>query len=108
MGSPALLFQNTGFFLGTGGYSTWQGPWNQTGLDFNRWETGAPYNLRTRPLAAFAFACQFYIQDFPGIDQSFVMAKLSDQPILTDSRFAWEDPNLRADDVRYIDYLRSL
>ena len=108
VGNPARLFQDTGFVLGQGGYSTWQGPWNQTGLEFNRWETGVPYNLRTRPLAAFAFTCQFYVQDFPGIDQSYLMAKLSDQPISTDSRFSWEDPDLRAADHDYINYLRSL
>ncbi len=108
VGNPAMLFKDTGYLLGVGGYSTWNGPWQQAGLEFNRWETGVPHNQRTRPLAAFAFSTQFYIADFPGIDQTLIMDKISDQPIQAGSEFSWSAYDLGAADQKYIDYLKSL
>lgn len=108
VGNPGMMLRETGYRIGVGGYSTWQGPWQDRGRQFNQYEAGVPYNLRKRDMAAFAFASQFYVEDFPGIDQTFLMAKLSDQPIIVDSRFKWEVPGLEQADEDYIAYLKEL
>lgn len=107
-GNPIMLFKDTGYLLGVGGYSTWNGPWQETGQAFNRWETGVPRNLCTRPLAAYAFSTQLYISDFPGIDQTMLMNKLGDYPIQARETFTWECYDLKTADTRYIEYLKAL
>jgi hypothetical protein len=108
IGNPITLFKDTGYLLGVGGYSTWNGPWQETGQQFNRWETGVSRNLCTRQLAAYAFSTQFYISDFPGIDQTMLMNKMGDRPIQAHEEFTWEGYDLKTADTRYLEYLKAL
>jgi hypothetical protein len=100
------LFDDSLFHLGGGGYSTWEGPWNEFGKEASRLEQGCPRNLR-QPLAAYSFQFQFYISDFPELDQLAIMLKLSDEQLPKKWEYYWVEPDLDANDEKYLEFLRK-
>jgi hypothetical protein len=84
------MFADSLFHLGGGGYSTWEGPWNEFGKEVSRLEQGCPRNLRM-PLAAYSFQFQFFISDFPELDQLAIMIKLSDEQLPKKCEYFWDN-----------------
>lgn len=92
------------FHIGTGGYSTWEGPWNEYGKTINTLEVGVPHSQR-RELAAYSFGSQFYIIDFPGLDEYAVMEKLSDRKLPPEITRHWYADDLDNNDNDYLNFL---
>lgn len=103
-GDPSHMFVGSLVHIGTGGYSTWKGPWNELGLECNKLEEGVPWNLR-RDLAAYAYQCHFYVSDFPDIDQFSIMKKLSDEEMPSRINDYWEEKGTTENDRAYLQYL---
>jgi len=92
--------------IGTGGYSTWEGPWQELGNSLQRHEIGVPWNLR-QPLACYTFSCQFYLSDFPDLDQMALLQKLSDGEMPKEVSFFWQEDGLEKRDQDYINFLKD-
>jgi len=107
VGSPSHMFAGSMIHIGTGGYSTFGGKWQNLGLELQKMEQGIPVNLR-RELAAYCFQCHFYVSDFPDLDQLAIMKKLSDQELPQRINNSWVVHGLTEQDDEYKTYLKSL
>lgn len=103
---PTDFFKDCLFHIGAGGYSTWNGPWQNVGRQINELEQGVPWELR-ECFGAYAFAFQFYLSDFPSIGQMDLMMKLSDKTLPKSFEYYREEIDLEARDNCYMDYLRN-
>lgn len=92
--------------IGTGGYSTWEGPWQELGISLQKHEQGVPWNLR-QELACYTFSSQIYLSDFPDLDQLAIMNKLGDQGMPKNITFFWQEDGLEERDHEYITSLQA-
>lgn len=104
--SPDQYFVGSMFHLGAGGYSTWEGPWNEYGKQISELEQGVPVGHR-RPFGTYSFSCQFYLSDFPDIDQYAIMKKLEDDAMPERHVFGWDIDGIEQEDQVYIDFLKD-
>ena len=95
------IFHGSMINLFAGGYSTYQGPWQQHGRKINDLEHGVPWTIR-QPLAAYAYNCYFYVNDFPSIDEHAVMLKLQDASLPKSATNHWAEKGLDKRDRDYI------
>lgn len=100
------LFYGSMFHIGTGGYSTWEGPWQELGKEIYKLEVGVPWELRQK-FAAYTFSGQFYLSDFPDLDQFAIMQKLSDEPMPAVLKFLWQEDGLEERDQFYLNQLKT-
>lgn len=107
LGSVSNLFKGSMVTLGTGGYSTYNGPWNEFGKKCNELEVGIPYS-QIEHLETYAYSNQFFLSDFPDLGQMAVMAKLSDTMLQKDITNLWEEDGLAEADKAYIEKLTNL
>lgn len=106
VGSFGALFSGSMYHIGTGGYSTWEGPWQEYGNQLQKLEFGVPWELR-RTLSAYSFGSQFYLSDFPVLDQAAIMRKLADEHMPTAIVFDWKEDDLDEGDRDYLEFLQS-
>lgn len=106
LGDYSAFFNGSMLHVGGGGYSTWNGPWQEYGQEITKLEVGVPWALR-RPLPAYAFNTYFYVSDFPDIDQFAIMQKLGDEELPTEIKFSWQDDDLEENDRQYLDFLKN-
>lgn len=106
------LFRGSLLSIGSGGYSTWQGPWNKYGLEISALESKLDYDILSyddrRPLAAYAYSAHFYISDHPGLDEARIMMKLAGEGFNYNLLDRWQEDDMQDKDDAYLDLLKKI
>ena len=107
IGSMSNMFHGSMYSVGTGGYSTHEGPWNALGKELFALEVGVPYADR-QDLGTYAYSGHFFMSDFPDLGELAVMSKLGDKSLEKELFHYWQEPGVDESDQEYIEKLTKI
>lgn len=105
--SVTQFFEPNVMHVGGGGYSTWEGPWNEFGTQLEKRNVGIPWGQKGK-LAAYCYDIHFFISDVPGLDHMEVMLKMQDREFESKYYFEWQRDNQAALDENMLCHLDRL
>jgi hypothetical protein len=113
-------FRNTATHTGTGGFGSYSGPWEAISRQFyeNKINNIAVTGVKIPEPQVYSWDYKIFAADWPLVDQNFIdtyskhhaWAVLNNQRVdqsITKHRFLWEDPETKAADQAYMEFVGS-